>query len=53
MQMLQDILLVLVLWIISAAPFIVVVLNGIGSDYLTDEEIEAEIKNGTHNTFSK
>lgn len=50
LNMLQDILLVLALWTVSAAPFVVLVLRSCGSDYLTDEQIEAEIQNGTHNS---
>lgn len=53
MQILQDVLLVLVLWLTASAPFIVFIIRSSGGERMTIEQIEKEIADGTHNVYGR
>jgi len=46
--MLQDIMLVIALWLVTSAPFIALIIASARCQKMTIEQIEAEIAAGTH-----
>lgn len=53
MQILQEILLVIALWLVTSAPFIVFIIRSSGGERMTVEQIEKEIADGTHNIYGR
>lgn len=53
MQILQEILLVVALWLVTSAPFIVFIIRSSGGEHMTIEQIEKEIADGTHNVYGR